>query len=207
MPCIHCINWCVVQNHIITCRTATAITYACRGTCTYACRNPCMDPQTRISTIKDAHRITCTYDCRSACMEVNTESTGVHGIMCPYIFTICMRMHRLTSTGDSTSKTVVRRKKKYVWQVQEVWTHKGYMYGHSREGMEWDHLCWYPTAGLLETDETVAIILFFKTLLIVFFPPSKVKYLHVYLLDKKVNSTDQNVQFYMVCAKKTPFSR
>ena len=67
-----------------------------------------MDTQTNGSTSKYDYRSMFTYDCVSACKDVSTESNGVQGIMCPYISTKGMGVHRFKSTDDSTVNTVVR---------------------------------------------------------------------------------------------------
>ena len=48
-----------------------------------------------------------TYAHISTHMEFSTDSTGVHGITCPYISTKGMGVHRVTPTGDSTINMLV----------------------------------------------------------------------------------------------------
>ena len=88
------------------------------GRCTDARERPCTDTQTRVITSKNSRGSTCTDDLESACTDVSTESTGVHGITCPYIPTKGTGRHGVMSTHNSTVKTVLRGRmnayKKYV---------------------------------------------------------------------------------------------
>ena len=98
---------CVGQNDRQTRRISTTSMDAHRGTSTDAHGSTCIDAQTCVSTSKDACGSTCMDDLGSACTDVSTDSTGVHGITCPYIPTKGMGRHGVTSTHNSTVKAVV----------------------------------------------------------------------------------------------------
>ena len=90
----------VGQNDRQTHKIATASTYAHRIMCT--------DKQKNGIKSKDDCGIMCTDTCGITRTDVSTESTGVHGSMCLYIYTEGTGMHRVTSTEDSTINTVVQ---------------------------------------------------------------------------------------------------
>ena len=78
------------------------------GACTDACGITCTDKHTYGIKGKDARGSTCMDYRGSTCMDVSTDSTDLHGIMCPYTYTYGAGFHGLTSTEDSVINTDVR---------------------------------------------------------------------------------------------------
>ena len=90
-------------------------TDSCECMCTYSRENTCTDKYTHGSTSKDARGSMCTDACRSMCTDVSnfntgfsTDSTGVHGSTCPYIYTKSTGMQVGTHMDIYMGNTVVR---------------------------------------------------------------------------------------------------
>ena len=98
---------CAGNNYRQKHRTATASMDAQESTCTDASGIPCTDTQTCVSTSKDVYRSMCTDDLGSARTDVSTESIGVRGSTCPWIYIKGAVVRGVTSTDDSTVKMVI----------------------------------------------------------------------------------------------------